>query len=131
MVIGCTGLLISIAALVLQKIFGEMPLIMLVICSSLAVYFFGLVSPAATHSALSTATEDRGTASGLIRTVQMLFSAGISMSLPLFFEFMSALSAALLLMSFCLALALIALAGLLAANRLVPKEDGISAIQKS
>lgn len=130
MVIGCTGLLVSIAALVLQKTLGGITLVMLVICSSLTIYFFGLVSPAATHSALSTATEDRGTASGLVRTVQMLFSAGISMTLPLFFKVMSALSAALLLMSFCLALALIALIALIATTRLAPKVDGIGTVSE-
>lgn len=130
MVIGCTGLLVSISALVLQKTLGGITLVMLVICSSLTIYFFGLVSPAATHSALSTATEDRGTASGLVRTVQMLFSAGISMTLPLFFKVMSALSAALLLMSFCLALALIALIALIATTRFAPKVDGIGTVSE-
>ncbi|MBP2840553.1 hypothetical protein [Pseudomonas sp. PNP] len=60
----------------------------------------------------------------------MLFSAGISMTLPLFFKVMSALSAALLLMSFCLALALIALIALIATTRLAPKVDGIGTVSE-
>ncbi len=131
MVIGCSGLLISIAALVLQRTLGEISLTMLVVFTSLTIYFFGLVSPAATHSALSTATEDRGTASGLLRTVQMLFSAGISVTLPWFYELMPALSAALVLMSFCLAAALFALVGMIATCRPISEREEIEAVEKT
>jgi DHA1 family bicyclomycin/chloramphenicol resistance-like MFS transporter len=61
----------------------------------------------------------------------MLFSAGISVTLPWFYELMPALSAALLLMSFCLAAALIALVGMIATCRPISEREEIEAVEKT
>ncbi|MNE86695.1 hypothetical protein D3C80_1838200 [compost metagenome] len=53
-------------------------------------------------------SQDRGTASGLIRTVQMVFSASLGLGLSAMYQHIAPLSAALLLMSFGSLCALIA-----------------------
>lgn len=106
--VGCIGITSCLAVAVILQAIAPLPLWIIVLCMTTVIYLFGLVSPAATHSAMLATSQDRGTASGLIRTVQMVFSASLGLGLSAMYQHIAPLSAALLLMSFGSLCALIA-----------------------